>query len=486
LPTGFRIALDPRTRRLDGTTLCGGQPSRVMRLTAAGLQAWDELQRGPVQSGAAGTLGRRLTDAGLAHPRPPLSRRSLSVMVVVPVRDRHDMLARCLAAQGRDHPVVVVDDGSASPAALARICADHEAALVHRANNGGPGAARNTALSGLECEIVAFLDSDCVPPAGWIDQLTAHLADPLVAAVAPRVVALAPRGGTTKRAVRRGILDLGEMEARVVPGSRVAFVPTAALVVRRSALMQVARGEEVFDPRLRYGEDLDVIWRLHEAGWRIRYDPSVEVSHEDPAQWPAVLARRFHYGTAAAPLAVRHPHALPPLVLQPLPALTVAALLTRRPVLATVSFAASILTMRRVLASAGVPTTGVVPAALRAVHRTWVDVGRYTIQFAAPLVAVAIVVGGGGRLSRPWSTRVAAASLLVGSCSSTWIAQRPAAEVARATAEQFAADIAYGVGVYTSCLRTRTATPLRPRLARSPSRAAPIADLAPPRTTVPT
>jgi GT2 family glycosyltransferase len=70
-----------------------------------------------------------------------------------------------------------------------------------------------------------------------------------------------------------------------------------------------------FDEALRYGEDVDLIWRLHDAGWRIRYDPSVEVRHDEPATWGELLARRHRYGTSAAPLAIRHPQYISPAVL---------------------------------------------------------------------------------------------------------------------------------------------------------------------------
>ena len=58
------------------------------------------------------------------------------------------------------------------------------------------------------------------------------------------------------------------------PGSKVPYVPTTALVVRRDALESIAG----FDTDLRFGEDVDLIWRLH-RGWRVRYDPTVEVTH---------------------------------------------------------------------------------------------------------------------------------------------------------------------------------------------------------------
>ena len=114
LPHGFRISLDPGTRELAPGLLFGGSPARVLRLTATGQAAWRALAGGPVGSAATGTLARRLTDAGLAHPVPPAA-TAPDVTVVIPVHGRAGLLARCLAAVGGNHPVLVVDDASPTP-----------------------------------------------------------------------------------------------------------------------------------------------------------------------------------------------------------------------------------------------------------------------------------------------------------------------------------------------------------------------------------
>ena len=62
-----------------------------------------------------------------------------------------------------------------------------------------------------------------------------------------------------------------------------------------------------------------------EAGWRVRYEPAVEVGHREPVALTDRLRRRFDYGTSAAPLARRHPGRLVHLVVSPAPAVTVAA-----------------------------------------------------------------------------------------------------------------------------------------------------------------
>jgi len=473
LPAGFGIELDPATKQLGGDVLFGGTPARAMRLSAAGLVALAELRAGPVCSAPAGVLARRLTDAGLAHPRPPAAAVAAipDVTVLVPVRDRPAALNQCLAAVGGRFPVLVVDDGSAAPEATARIAARRGAVLIRRAESGGPGAARNTGLAGIGTDIVAFLDSDCAPPPGWIERLAAHLADPLVAAVAPRIVAPAGPGSAAARyAAARGSLDLGGAEARVVPMTRVSYVPTAALLVRRSALLSAAGAGPVFDPALRYGEDVDLIWRLHEAGWRIRYAPDVEVPHDGPCTWPGLLSRRFRYGTSAAPLARRHPGQIAPLVLHPWPAAAVAAALAGRPALAAAAVAGSWLTLGRSVRRAGLPAEGVAAGAATAVRQTWLGAGRYATQFAAPALALALVAPGGGSRARRWARRAAVASLLLGPPIDTW--RRGSRDLGPApfAAGCIADDIAYGSGVWAGCARARTLAPVTPKVSWRPLR----------------
>ena len=88
LPAGFRVAFDPGTQFVGSDVLFGGSPPRLLRLNKAGVRALEELRDGPVGSPDSGRLARRLTDTGLAHPRPPEPERPAEVTVVIPVRDR--------------------------------------------------------------------------------------------------------------------------------------------------------------------------------------------------------------------------------------------------------------------------------------------------------------------------------------------------------------------------------------------------------------
>jgi mycofactocin system glycosyltransferase len=456
MPAGFGLSLDVSASQLRDDLWFGGAPPRVLRLTETGRRAWDELRDGGrVASPASAVLARRLTDAGLAHPVPPTVAID-DVTVIVPAHDRVADLDRCLAALGSDVPVVVVDDASREGAQVARICATHGATLVRRDGNGGPGAARNTGLAHAQSEFVAFVDSDCTPPRGWLAPLLAHLADPLVAAVAPRIVGVADDSWAGRYTAERGSLDLGDLPARVMPRSRITYVPSAALVVRRAALDDVG----AFDETLRVGEDVDLVWRLAAAGWRIRYDPSVHVMHREPATWPQLLSRRYRYGTSAGPLARRHPEAISPLVLHPWPTITVAAALARRPLVAAGAAGIGAATMARALRAADVPTTGLLPAMANGVRQTWLGLGRYLTQFAAPALFAALC-------SR--RTRLAATALLLGPPLAAW-APRRVLDPVRFTLGSLADEVAYGTGVWVGSARARTLRAARPVVAWRPLR----------------
>ena len=512
LPAGFSIVFDPQTQFVGTDVLFGGSPPRLLRLNPAGQRALAELRRGPVCSAAAGKLARRLTDTGLAQPRPPgatageggrtggvpppsqpsrgpggpgvVPRESGAggrlpgpaqpdVTVVIPARDRPAYLDRCLAALGPGYPVIVVDDGSRQAAEIAGLCRWHGATLIRRPASGGPGPARNDGLAQVTTSLVAFLDSDCEAGPEWITSLAAHFADPLVAAVAPRVRPITGPSAAGRYLEARAPLDMGTQEGRVLPLTRLSYVPTAALLARRAAL--VADDAGPFDASLRYGEDVDLVWRLAEAGWRIRYDPAASVSHAEPATWARLLARRFRYGCSAAPLAQRHPGQVPPLILQAWPAAAVAALLARKPVAALAAYGAGTGQLVRLLRGWDVPPKGVLRPMADSVLQTWLGAGRWTIQYALPVAAASLARPGGQTARTRLGRRLAVASLLVGPPMAEWRRIRPSMHAAAFSLGYLADEVAYGAGVYRGAAAERLLSPLLPTVAWRPLGKAPAA-----------
>jgi mycofactocin system glycosyltransferase len=460
LPPGFHLELDGSVRTFaGGTVLAGGHPGRILRLAAEGPAALAALTGDAPLTPAQRRLGRRLVEVGMAHPVPPTGEPvdPARVTVVIPARDRSPWLDACLASLDPGTSALVVDDGSRDPGSVAEVCGRHRARLVVRPVNGGPAAARNQGLGQVDSELVAFLDSDCVAHPGWLEPLVRMFDDPGVGAVAPRVRPLGSSPSARARFNRgRSPLDMGPEPGPVGPDRRVRYVPTAALVVRRRALVAG------FDPGLRFGEDVDRVWSMVDAGWQVRYLPSVEVGHHPPRSWAGLLRRRFDYGTSAGPLARRHPGRLAPVELRPWPAAAAFALLAGRPRTSALVTALYGLDLARRVRNTGIPPRVAMGWSAQGTGWTLFGLGRAATVVVGPGLALGALRL--RRRKRGRRLRRAAVTLALVPPLVEWWQRRPELDPVRWALASMADDVAYGLGVWTGAIRARTAGPLLPSL----------------------
>jgi mycofactocin system glycosyltransferase len=459
VPVGWRLrpAAGLRTARA-GEVLLGGAPLRLLTLSPEGARVvagWFEGE--PVgEAHEERLLARRLLDAGLCDPLPAESPCDCApeVTVIVPVHGDADRLTACLAALGGGWPVIVVDDGSPEPdaEAIARVAVDAGARLVRHDLNRGPSAARNTGLRLATTPLVAFVDSDCVPSAAFPSELAAHMQDPAIALAAPRIVSPAGQSGrVAEYERRRSKLDMGARPSLARPYSPVWYVPSAALVARRDAL---GAG---FDEQLEIGEDVDLVWRMHDAGWQTRYDPRVTVAHDHRVRPLAWYRRRVFYNGSVAPLARRHPTRLPTVYLSPWAAVAWCAAFLVHPLSLAALTVVRGARLQRTL-SARMPRAASVAARI-SVEQTVSegrDLGR---AFAGPWAPLALAAVGVRQSRRP-ARRVAV--LLAAWLLGDWLADRPRIDPASYGALRLADESARGVGVWLGCARLRDFRPLLP------------------------
>jgi mycofactocin system glycosyltransferase len=461
LPRGFRVRLaDDVVALADGTVLVGGSPLTSLRIADPARGLGDGRRLTVTDQGSA-RIADRLLATNLAQPEltatPIPSPRELTV--VVPVRDRPDQLDRCLASlAGLD--CIVVDDASLEPRAVAHITRRHGATLVPLDHNVGPAAARNVGLARVATAYVAFVDSDVEVRPEDLLALLRHFADPAVVLAGPRVVGRTSTGRPRwfeRYESRDSSLTLGTRSGVVRAGAGVAWLPSACLVGRTASL------GDGFDALMRVGEDVDLVWRLTDAGHRVRYDADVEARHETRSTVRGWLGRKAFYGSGSASLAVRHGSHVAPAVLSPAYAVAAAATLSRHrfaPPLAAVA----LLRGRRAVAGvlpAESTGTQVESIALRGFGWALRQESALLLRHWWPATLIAALVS--RRVRRAVVTALLVDLVVVLKDTEAL----PLADLPAHLAARRLDDLAYGAGLWWGVLRTGRPGALAPRWTRS-------------------
>jgi len=210
------------------------------------------------------------------------------------------LLNRCLealpAALGSLAAEVVVVDNASSDESV-RVARARGATVVANSYNVGFGRAMNVALAGSSAPFLIALNPDTEPRPHSLERLVQRLRDePRLGLVAPKLlnvdgsvqpsvhrfpsIKLAVVMGLVPYALRRGAVgrhfwldgfaDYGRRQL-------IDWAKGAVHVIRRSALADPdhAYSERTFI----YGEDRELCWELHRAGWDISFEPEWEVVH---------------------------------------------------------------------------------------------------------------------------------------------------------------------------------------------------------------
>jgi glycosyltransferase involved in cell wall biosynthesis len=181
------------------------------------------------------------------------------ISVIIPAYNVGDFIVEALAsvaAQTRFvDEILVIDDGSTdSTAAWLRDVAQNDARLrVFTSDRLGPSGARNVGLKAATQPIVAFLDGDDAWPPYKIERQM----DRLSAADRPDVVS-----GLIQRFRR---FEFGTSIPAGKPGDIMAHANLGACLFRRGVFHVVGP----FDESLRYCEDVDLMFRLRDAGLKL-------------------------------------------------------------------------------------------------------------------------------------------------------------------------------------------------------------------------
>lgn len=197
-----------------------------------------------------------------------------------------------------DYEVLLVDDGSTRD--VIGIVRDFPVVRYLHQDHAGLSVARNLGAREATGEILAYTDDDCLVDEDWLAYLATAFDRPeWVAAGGPNVPP--PPRNRTEAVVAAAPgapahVLLRDEEAEHLPGCNLA--------IRKAALLAIGGFRAHYEVA---GDDVDICWRLREAGGKLRFVAGAMVWHHRRYTVSAYFRQQAGYGRAEALLMKDHP-----------------------------------------------------------------------------------------------------------------------------------------------------------------------------------
>jgi GT2 family glycosyltransferase len=223
------------------------------------------------------------------------------VSVIVPVYNGERTIAACLdsllaqALPAERVEVVVVDNRSNDR--TAEILRGYgERIRVCFEGKRGPAAARNRGFAEAEGAILALTDADCVVEPGWLAALVAPLADPAIGVVGGRILSVLPCN-----AIEAYGEEIHEHEKALT-----VYVPPYAITMNWAMRREVVAKVGAFDEAFLRCEDVDLAWRVFQAGYRFAYAPEAIIRHRNEHTYRGLFVEGWVHGVYSVQVIRKH------------------------------------------------------------------------------------------------------------------------------------------------------------------------------------
>lgn len=229
------------------------------------------------------------------------------VSVIIPVRNRPLEIEACLRSLERVvYPrerleIVVVDDASSD--STPEVVSEFPVRLVRLREKRQASYCRNLGANQARGEILAFIDSDCVADPLWLVELVTAFRDPSVGVVGGIVDSCFVKTPLDRYEQVKSSLIVSRRARRSRKGERFFYVPSCNLLAKRDPFLNLGG----FREDLTVGEDVDLCWRMQDAGWHVEFRPAGRVFHRHRNRVRDFCSRRFDYGTSEPLLQRLHP-----------------------------------------------------------------------------------------------------------------------------------------------------------------------------------
>ena len=235
----------------------------------------------------------------------------MNYSLIIPVFNRPDEVAELLGSlllqKQIPHEVILVEDGSTLPCAhlVEQFGKQLPLHYIHK-ENSGPGLSRNFGARAATGDYFIFLDSDCILPPQYLDEVDDFLATNSVDAFGGP-----DRADASFTPVQKAINQA--MTSFFTTGGIRRGKQSMERFHHRSFNMGISR--QVFQATggfssLRFGEDIDLSLRMFAAGFKVELIPEAYVFHKRRTDLKKFFRQVFNSGMARINLFLLHRHSL--------------------------------------------------------------------------------------------------------------------------------------------------------------------------------
>lgn len=200
---------------------------------------------------------------------------------------------------GEAAEVIVVDDGSTDNSRALIYDRFPQVRVVEQDQNLGFARAANAGIEASGTDVVVLLNSDMAPHPDFLPPLLAPFADSTVFAVMAQEIVPTSTGTICRSApraeFRRGFFhQVFETSAEPFKAPTVSFFASGGgSAFHRGKFLSLGGFDELFRPF--YWEDVDLSMRAWRRGWRVLFEPSSLILHQESSTisnyWPETRVR---------------------------------------------------------------------------------------------------------------------------------------------------------------------------------------------------
>ena len=239
------------------------------------------------------TIGGADTSNRPRRRNAALDGRTVKVSVLIPTWKRPESLARGLAALARqerlpDELVLVVREDDAETRELLAATELPFATAIVAPPATGVVAALNAGFDRAGGEVVAITDDDTEPLPDWLARIERHFeAEPRLGALGgrDRIVGSDSAGAGEESLPVGRVLPFGRVTGYhhlgAGPARPVDIVKGANMAVRGAAIAGKRLDPDLRGTGAEHHWEIDLSLAIGAAGWKLAYDPAVEVLHHE-------------------------------------------------------------------------------------------------------------------------------------------------------------------------------------------------------------